>query len=328
MEEYILIDYVKGKLDPVEASKVEEWVSLSDEHRATLENLYVLMFVGDRVKAQSEIDVDRAYEEFKQRLATLSRERKVKRIPTWRRVASVAAIIAVLFFSGTFGTLLLMERNVEPLRITTDLGERVQIKLPDGSNVWLNTYSSLEYKQSYFPRVRRVNLKGEASFDVAHNRSLPFIVDNNGSQIEVVGTQFNVRCNDDENFLSATLMEGAILFSNPASDSDIMLKPGQELLFDKETRQVQVKELTHPEDMVGWKEGRLIFENASLSEIARTLERHYNVDIVFKDDKVKNERFNAEFETTDNIYQILSMLELTQKFRYEINKREIVISSK
>ncbi|MDI9604634.1 MAG: DUF4974 domain-containing protein [Bacteroidota bacterium] len=328
MEEYILIDYLKGKLDPVEASKVEEWVSLSDEHRATLENLYVLMFVGDRVKAQSEIDVERAYEEFKQRLATLSRERKVKRIPTWRRVASVAAIIAVLFFSGTFGTLLLMERNVEPLRITTDLGERVQIKLPDGSNVWLNTYSSLEYKQSYFPRVRRVNLKGEAYFDVAHNRSLPFIVANNGSQIEVVGTQFNVRCNDDENFLSATLMEGAILFSNPASDSDIMLKPGQELLFDKETRQVQVKELTHPEDMVGWKEGRLIFENASLSEIAKTLERHYNVEIVFKDDKVKNERFNAEFETTDNIYQILSMLELTQKFKYEINKREIVISSK
>lgn len=327
MEEYELIEYLKGTLDQEASREVEEWISSSDENQKTIENLYVLLFVSDRMMAKSEINVNKAFDEFQQSKKSKTLSNKVRSFPILLRVASIAAIFILLLLFGTFTTLLLLERQSSPIVVSTDLGERVKVILPDGSKVWLNAYSHLEYKQSFFSRNRKADLKGEAYFEVSHNNILPFVVANNDAEIKVLGTKFNVRSNDDENYLSTTLIEGAVLFSDHSSVQSIELEPGQELIFNKKTHQVQVKQLSFPQDMVGWVEGKLIFENTSLEEIAKSLERHYNVNIEFKDENVKKERFNAEFEMADNIYQILSTLELTRKFNYERDKREIVISS-
>ncbi len=328
MDENTLISYLKGTLSKEEQAQVEEWVSLSDDNYKLLEDLYVIRFIDERIQAKHSIDVNEKFAEFR-RKHLLSPTRNTKNTVTFRRrVASIAAIFIGLLLGGATLTLFLLEKNNQPLFVSTKLGERAQVTLPDGSNVWLNAFSSLEYKKSFLSRNRKALLKGEAYFEVAPNKSLPFVVYNNASEIKVLGTKFNVRCNDDENYISTTLMEGAVLFANSESNINVQLKPSQELIFDKTTRTYKLRELNTPKEILGWIDGKLLFENASLEEIAQSLQRHYNVNITFKDEKVKHARFNAEFEMADNIYQILSILELTNTFTYEINQRNISISSK
>lgn len=322
MDELTLIKYIKGSLDEISHKKVEEWILLSEENKKQIEDLYVVMFVNDRMVAKNTANTNKAYEEFKNKNIS---NKKV--VVLWRKIATVAAVTVILLFSSTYATLFILDKNTAPTLVTTNLGERAQIELPDGSKVWLNAFSSVTYKKSILSRKRHVALTGEAYFDVAHKKT-PFIVSNNSSEIEVLGTKFNVRCNEDEDFLQATLMEGSIRFSDTNIRSKTILKPSEELVFDKNTHQLKVKKINEPKDILSWINGKLIFENASLEEIAKSLERYYNVDIHFTDESVMKERFNAEFEISDNIYQILSVLELTNKFTYTIEKRDILISSK
>lgn len=330
MEEYTLIAYLKGLLDEKASKEVDAWLALSNDNQKTLEDLYVLMFVDERIQAKNEIDVTQSFREFQEKNMRMpsSASSATRKMPLWRKVSTIAALLLVVLLSGAFISLMLLERNAEPIFVSTQLGERAQVTLPDGSKVWLNACSSVAYKKSFFSRKRSAELKGEAYFEIARNSYLPFVVTSDNSQIKVLGTKFNVRSNEDENYLSATLMEGSILFSENKANIYVQIKPGEELIFDKSTQAYQLKNLSNPTEILGWMEGRLIFENNSLEEIAKSLERNYNVRIRFGDNMVKQKRFNAEFEMADNIYQILSILELTDKFTYKINKREIVISSK
>lgn len=329
MEDFVLIKYLKGFLDEDSRQKIEEWILLSEENRKTLEDLYVVTFLDDRLAAKNEVDVEKAYSRFlqhkKQRAISTP---KTKTVQLWKKVAAVAAIFVAVVFTGTLSLVALLEKNSQSLVVSTKLGERAQVQLPDGSTVWLNACSKLEYRKSFFSPKRKTQLSGEAYFDVAHNRLFPFIVTNDGSEIKVLGTKFNVRCNEDENHITTSLMEGSIQFSDVNVESSVKLKPNERLFFDKKTHQFKIDEIISKEDVTAWISGKLLFENNSLEEIARSLEKHYNVHITFDDDNAKNIRFTAEFEMADNIYQIFSILELTNTFTYQINNRDIVIFSK
>ncbi len=329
MEDFILIQYLKGLLDEDSRQKVEEWVLLSEENRKTLEDLYVVTFLSDRLAAKNEVDVEKAYNRFLQQKKQRAKSNpRTKTVQLWKRVAAVAAIFVAVLLTGTLSFVALLEKNSQSLVVSTKLGERAQVQLPDGSTVWLNACSKLEYRKSFFSPQRKTQLTGEAYFDVAHNSRFPFIVMNNGSEIKVLGTKFNVRCNEDDNYITASLMEGSIQFSDVNVESSIKLKPNERLVFDKKTHQFNVDEIISQEDVTAWIHGKLLFENNSLEEIARSLEKHYNVHITFDDDNAKNIRFTAEFEMADNIYQIFSILELTNTFTYQIDNRNIVISSR
>ena len=329
MEEFILIKYLKGTLDAESCQKVEKWVSLSEKNRKILDDMYVVMFVNDRMIAKNEIDVDKAFNQFlrKKKQLTLSSQ-KTRTIPLWRKVASVAAIFIVVLLSGALTMITLLERNSQPLTVATKLGERAQVTLPDGSTVWLNACSKLEYRKSFLSPKRKTQLSGEAYFEVAPNNQFPFVVMNNGSEIKVLGTKFNVKCNEGDDYITTSLMEGSVQFTDVNIQNSIKLKPNEKLIFDKNTHQFEVEKILSQADVIAWINGKLLFENNTLEEIARSLEKHYNVHIEFGDENAKNIRFNAEFEIADNIYQILSILELTNKFTYQINNRNIVIYSK
>lgn len=331
MDENFLIEYIKGTLSEDDTRKVEVWMTQSDDNRQTIENLYLLFFVNNRLAALNEVDVNAAFDEFKQTNPHFARSRGKQNLKTtiWTfKSISIAAISIFAVLSLSFLGIYLFDKNSKPLVVSTRLGERAQIVLPDGSKVWLNACSDLTYKKTFFSHKREAKLNGEAYFEVAPNSTYPFIVSHQGSEIKVLGTKFNVKCNIDEDYFKTTLLEGSILFTNQHEKIAQKLKPNQELIFNKVSHQFQSKNLTNPQEILSWINGKLLFENASLEEIVNSLERHYNVNIQFADEKVKAERFNADFEMADNIYQILSILELTRKFDYEINQRDILISSK
>lgn len=325
MDANTLINYLKGTLGQSRSGEVERWINESVENRKTAEQLYVLHFVGDRLQAFDDVNVDDKYVEFaRKHISSLSRRRRAN-FPFIAKIASVAAIGVVFLISVFFSTLFLMDENAEPITVATNLGERSHLTLPDGTEVWLNAFSNLQYKRSFLSRNRKVTLSGEAYFEVAHDKRLPFVVMSNDTKIRVLGTKFNMRTNSDEDFSSTTLMDGSVEFSAGNNHSATVLKPGEELIYNKETRQVTVRKIDTPNDKVSWKDGILFFENSSLEEICRSLERNFNVNIIFADETLKGERFNAEFKVSDNIYQILSILELTNKFKLNIENRNITI---
>lgn len=328
MDSYRLIEYLEGALDQDAVDEVEKWASLSDENMKALESLYLLSFSAERMRAMKEVDTNGAYLEFMRKREEASRANKKRLVPSWQKIAGVAALCILLLSSAFFGTLYIFENDSKPFVVSTELGEKAEVTLPDGTKVWLNNWSHLEYQKSILSRKREASITGEAFFEVAHNKISPFIVTSNGSQIRVLGTKFNIRSNDDENFLAATLVEGAILFTHPSQGLSQELKPGDQLVFNKQTNMAELRRNIPTEQVTSWMNGKLTFNDATLEEITQTLERYYNVTIHFMDEKAKTERFYAEFDMVDNIYHILSMLELTNRFKYETNKRDIFIYSR
>lgn len=326
MTETKLIDYLKGVLSNDECDKVEDWYNQSVENKKKLEDLYFLLFVSDRIDATKHIDIEKSFLEFKQKLHSKTFTKRTSKI---KRFSAVAAVYIGLLVLSSVVTLYFANKHTQQFIVSTQLGERAKVTLPDKTTVWLNACSSIKYSKSFLSNKRNVELSGEGFFEVTSKNRSSFIVSNKSSQIEVLGTKFNVKCNDDESFISASLFEGSILFNEEQAALKLILKPGEEVLYDRDNNNYSIRLINSEEDIVGWREGKIIFTNASLEEIAKKLERHYNVKILFANPEIKVERFNADFEASDNIYQIISMLGATKKFTYSFNKnnREITISS-
>lgn len=326
MTETVLLDYLKGLLSNDDRKSVEDWYNQSTENKKKLEDLYFLLFVSDRIDAVKTIDVDKSFLLFKKRL---QKSAPVRKLSILRRATAIAAIFIGLMFMGSTISLVLLNKDQQQMTVATQLGERAKVTLPDGSNVWLNACSKIMYSKSLLSNKRNVTLDGEGYFEVMPKKNSPFVVSNKSSKIKVLGTNFNVKCNDDEDFISASLFEGSILFSEQQIALEVILKPGEEVFYNRIDNSYSVRSIESAGDIVGWIDGKIIFTNATLEEIAKKLERHYNVRISFSDETIKKERFNADFEATDNIYQIISILEATKKFTYKVQKsnREIIISS-
>ena len=327
MTDTILIDYLKGLLNHDDRDKVEAWYNIAPENKKKLEDLYFLLFVSDRIDAVQNIDENKSFIKFKK---SLQKSAKVTKVSALRKATAIAAIFIGLLFMGSSITLYFLDKNPQQIIVATQLGERAKVTLPDGTKVWLNASSNIEYSKSIFSRQREVTLNGEGYFEVSSKKYSPFIVSNKTSKIKVLGTKFNVKCNEDENFISASLLEGSILFSEEQVALEVILKPGEEIIYDRIKNDYILQTIKSDDDAIGWLDGKIIFNNSTLAEIAKELERHYNVRISFADDKVSKERFNADFETPDNIYQIVSILARTNKFDYTFQKsnRKIVITSK
>lgn len=338
INEDILIDYLKGNLSIADRNVVECWYLESKENQKILEQLYFTLFVSDRLGVMDSIDVDKSLQEFKRRLRAKENaseensvenieESKVRKFHYSRYIA--AAIFIGVLFAGGLTVERVMKKMAAPFIVMTNLGERAQVSLPDGTKVWLNACSMVEYKNSLFSNERNVTMNGEAYFEVKKDKDAPFIVNSNGMLTHVLGTKFNIRANKDERYVIATLLEGSILVTSSKLDEQgVKMKPDQQLKLDTKTGKCTLSDCSLTKDYIGWISGTLHFEQATLAEIALSLERYYNVHISFENDRIKQERFTCDFETNENIHQILSILELTDKLDYKIDKRNVLIFSK
>jgi ferric-dicitrate binding protein FerR (iron transport regulator) len=173
-------------------------------------------------------------------------------------------------------------------------------------------------------------MTGEAYFEVLHNKNAPFIVNSRKLNTTVLGTKFNIRANEDDAYITTTLLEGSIVVSkaDAPDHKSITLKPNQQLKYDYNTGNYTVLECPSSKDYICWIDNKLYFENTKLSEIVKNLERHYNVNFTFASEKIKNETFTCDFNSNENIYQILAILKLTGKFDYKINGGMITLFSK
>lgn len=323
INEEILAAYLSGALDAEQRAAVEAWYDASPANRRLMGEIYRLLYLNDRINDTARIDVEKAYVHCRTRIREQARRRVWLR--SLKRLAASAAVIVVLLAGGWMARSS-VERLTRPMVVYTQVGERSQAVLPDGTKVWLNSSSRVEYAASFFSRKRRVKMDGEAYFEVSHDRHAPFVVSTNGLDIRVLGTRFNIRNNEDKHLITTVLLEGSVEASVTGErGTALRLHPSQQLIFDTDTKSMLLTDIPTAERSINWIYGRFSFEHNTLEEIAEELNRCYNVDIRFKDDALRQLRFSGDFQVDDGIYHIMSVLQLTSKFNYRIVDNDIEI---
>jgi len=238
INEEVLTAYLRGELNAAEAAAVEAWYDASAANRRLLGEIYYILYVNDRINDTAGIDVERSLRQFKRRMHA-GRRISLRRI-SLRRItlrAAAAAAVAVILLAGGVTTVSLSKRLAQPLTVITHLGERSQVVLPDGTKVWLNSASSVEYVAPFFSRERRVKMDGEAYFEVSHDRHAPFVVSTNGLDIRVLGTRFNIRNDAQKHLVTTVLLEGSVEASVTGErGAALRLRPSQQLLFHTDTK--------------------------------------------------------------------------------------------
>jgi transmembrane sensor len=205
--------------------------------------------------------------------------------------------------------------------ISTPKGGEYRVVLPDGTQVWLNAESSLKFPTAFVGKKRAVELIGEAYFEVAKNRKMPFNVSTKGVIIEVLGTHFNVNAYNDEATIKTTLLEGSVKLHSGAGQ--VMLVPGQQSSFDKQTGSTAVMKVD-TEEAIAWKNGNFTFASEDVQSTLRKVSRWYNVDIVYQQNVPKKAIWGT-VSKFDNVSEVLKMIELTGVAHFEISGRRITV---
>lgn len=201
-------------------------------------------------------------------------------------------------------------------------GGEYQVVLADGTKVWLNSASRLIYPQSFMGKERRVVLSGEAFFDVTHDAERPFVVETSRMNVKVLGTRFNVNDYDDNEEVSTTLVNGSVEIVS-GDQQAFRLVPGEQAYGKEnelEKREVNVRLYT------SWIDGKFLFNNTELEEIAKQISRWYDVEIFFSSESVKKVRFTGAIVKFKPLEDLVRMIESTSQVRFSVKGRTIVIS--
>ena len=270
--------------------------------------------LGEDIKEMESIDVMGAYQQAQTQIKTNRRRSMYNQLMRYAAFLTIplllsSLILGYLYFAES-------EEEIRYAEVTSTMGTVVRYELPDHSVVWLNSGSKLRYPTVFKKYNRNVELTGEAYFQVEAEPERPFYVNTpNGLSVYVYGTQFNVTAYEDDNYIETVLEKGKVNVVTPGQET-ITLIPGEQLVYDKQTRQVQ-KNQVDVYGKVAWKDGKLIFRNASLEEIIKRLERHFNVDIEFNNHFGKEYSYRATFRT-ETLTQILDYLAKSANLKWKI----------
>lgn len=238
------------------------------------------------------------------------------------KIASVAAILVVT--AGVIFYSLQSAASSEVLSKITKRGERARLQLADGSTVLMNVDSRVNYPEFFGEDNRTVELHGEAVFYVNRNEAKPFIVKTGDFKVQVLGTSFNVSTYSNDSLASVELLSGAVMVKlNDKEKSIVALRPFEKMIYDKTTLQWRIEKFEN-ENVIGWKDGVLVFDNTPLEEIIKELERSFDVTISVAKYNGEKHEYTGRFKT-GNLDKILEGLCFTWGASYEISGKSIVI---
>lgn len=237
----------------------------------------------------------------------------------WRRViASASAVLAaaVILFMCMLWSRPSENAAPEIFEIVAERGQKSSVTLPDGSRVMINSASTISYTSDYNVKERNVFLSGEAYFDVASNADIPFVVHADKVSVTALGTEFNVKAYAEDPYVVTTLVEGCV--RTEAGTQYELLTRAQEASYNKEADVLLAYDVKDISRAVPWIRNELLFENESLVDIAVTLERMYNVTIVFEDEAAKGYSYTGLIRN-NSLQNVLELISSTSPVGYKMN---------
>lgn len=346
----IIIKVLSGNANSAELDLFNEWINSSEENQSYYEQIRLILDQSKEAKKYSRIDMQKAWEKIGRKAGLPIINENHKRSLLNRNIASKWIKIAAIFiFAFGLGgaTFYLMTNNKkiqaegkQYYSTSAPLGSKSQIKLPDGSIVWLNSGSTIKCADTFEENEREVQLDGEAYFDVVKNADAPFYVVTNAVKIKVLGTRFNVKSYPEEGIIETTLEEGSVNLGKIGSPKTILLKPRQKAVFIKKEGKINDSDLRistgyHKEQFIiledvdtdlitSWKDNKLRFRSETFENLTVKLERWFNVKIHIENEKLKSKIFSGSFGE-ENIEQVMKALQVTLSFDFTIDKNNVWI---
>ena len=314
----IIVTYLSGKATDEEISNLEDWIKLSTQNREYYLQIKNIWESSGNQFNPSDILTEKAL----QNVVCQFDKQQPGFWYYWQRVAAIL-VIPLIIGGIAWGSFHGFGGKSDSAEVTAAYGTRSALKLADGSKVWLNSGSSLTYPDKFVNHKRIVKLVGEAYFEVHSDKSQPFIVEAKSVSVTATGTKFNVEAYAKSNKIQVSLASGKVSVKKLSDENNAStiatLTPNQHLIYDTETDQ-NVIENEDVYKYIAWKDGKLIFRNESLSEIADKISQLYNVDIELQGKNLEDYKFRATFQD-ESLGEILKLLKLSSPIDYRELKR-------
>ena len=326
----LIANYLTEGLDNNALDELKTWIAASAENQQYFIRQREIWFSAVSREAASVYDKDKAFENFRNRVESQKEIQSTSRrgfslSALWRYAAVVAIIIAVGCISYWQGEVNVKDTFAD-ISVEAPLGSKTKLYLPDGTLVWLNAGSRMTYSQGFGVDNRKVELEGEGYFEVKRNEKIPFFVKTKDLQLQVLGTKFNFRDYPEDHEVVVSLLEGKVGLNNLLrEEKEAVLSPDERAVLNKANGLLTVESVT-ASNASQWTDGYLFFDEELLPDIAKELERSYNVKIHIANDSLKTFRFYGNFVRREqNIQEVLEALASTEKMQYKIEERNITI---
>lgn len=312
----LITRYFTRRHDADTETKMQQWL-IESEHSELKDEALRELFA--QIKNKPDKAVYNSLKEVNAKLGINSSRSWFLR-HTLPRAAAVALPLIVatslFFYQST---------QIEMIEVVTRTGEHKEFRLPDGSTVWMNACSKINYSEKFNDTTRAIRLEGEAYFSVEKSKTQRFIVTTKEITVEVLGTQFNVKAYPNDLLVTTTLTSGKVTVSSP--DKKYTLRPNQELVYNSIEKSATIQAVSS--DAAGWKEGILIFNDMTMTEILKGLERQYDVKFSYAQSFQSNDKYSVKFTNGETIQQVMSVLQdVIGNFTYTIDNQTITIQKK
>lgn len=311
MDRKVLQRFFAGTASFEEEEAVCNWVDASDKNREEL------------IRERKYFDV--------LLLRNIKNSRKAQSVrrfglpPVIGESLKIAAAVSILVVSSLYiyNTVIKPAPLVALNKIVVPPGQRANITLSDGTNVWLNACSEMTYPASFTQDARNVSLKGEAYFDVSKDARHPFIVQTKSCDVKVLGTKFNVQAEEVDCEFSAALLEGSIELTNKMKPgAKILLSPMQKAVF-KNNEMIVDSILSL--DNYRWKEGLICFEDIRFADLMKRFEKIYDIHIVVQNKRLDDYKCSGKCRVSDGVDFILQVLQRSTRFTFSRNDDNTII---
>lgn len=310
MEKEILYKFFDGKASREEKEAIRIWLETSEENEQELfrerEFFDAMILSGDTGKTTKEKKSRPFY------------------LTAMLEMVKLAAVLAIAITCGTYA----YKSEIKKIRqamntITVPAGQRVNLTLPDGTNVWLNACSEMKYPAAFTGDKREITLNGEAYFEVTHNADKPFLVQTNKCNIEVLGTKFNVEAYNDSKDFCTSLLEGSVKIVEREKPSDnLILTPNQQAtLVNGHLSSEPIADF----DLFRWKEGLICFRNMHFKELMTRFEKCYGIHIIIENTNLADYVCSGKFRISDGIDKALSILQKDAQYTFIRSKDDSAI---
>ncbi len=305
MEKDKLISFITSNQSFNDRSEVIKWIKETDENMdeyIRYKNLWAIMQHG---KDMPKVKIQNALSNVRKKSNRNNRPYRVL------NVMKYAALFIFALFGGYLVGTVDFNHEIAMNEVFVPNGNRSSVVLPDGSKVWISNGTKLTYPEEFKGRDRIVELEGEGFFDITHDKAHPFILKIGENQIKVLGTKFAVVAYPNDEIIKAELISGQIQFDvkdkNQADQfQSFLMKPSQGLILDKSSGKVTESKVTD-RFYDYWLHGVYQFKGETFEELAKKIERIYNVEITFENEVLKRRVFSGSLNINDNIYTLMEV---------------------
>lgn len=356
----LILKCIEGSASESEMQQVWAWVELNNENKKYYEHLRDIWISASVTKPLADQQLENKWQNFKSKNNFVAEKQGESAEPKTflLRFIRVAAIAIVIFALGVvMGKFYLNDsvpvQSQEFYIVEAPRGAKSFVTLADGTKIWLNAGSRISYQRNYNQENRNIFLEGEAYFEVAKNKEIPFYVYSSGIVVKAIGTAFNVKAYPEEGIVETTLVEGSVSIESTGKTGvkgKILMQPNQKASFYKVSKEVVVEEKSEElkekeiapipikakiervelkkevdtELYTSWKDKRWVFEKQRFEDLAVILERIYDIKVIYKDDELKNYRLSGSLQE-ENLEQVLQAIQFTIPLDYSINHDEVTI---